>query len=188
MVEFAMIIMLFMTIVVAIIEFSFLFTSYLSVTFASRDAVQMAATYGNADGSDAAVLERVRQDITTPANSAQIKTVEIYLVDTSSSTSSPVGGAITTYTYDGGSHKFTKPDGTDIYLPFTGPAPDGYPEASRCNVNMGLGCEPKTTVDTVAVRITYQYKWITPFPQIIAGSGSGPLLVQFSTMRLEPIR
>jgi Flp pilus assembly protein TadG len=188
-VEFALVIPIFLTIVVAICEFSFLFTSYLSITYASRDAVQLAAELGNTPGVDCAVIQRITADVNTPANRQLIKTVEIYLVDTATGNSAPVGGAVATYTYDGGSHECTLPDGnTKILVPFspTPPTTSGYPEASRCNVNAGTGCVPaKLTVDTIAVRITYQYKWITPFAA--AAGGNGPLLVVTSVMRLEPV-
>jgi hypothetical protein len=191
-VEFAMVITMFITVVVAIIEFAFLFTSYVSLGFASHDASQMAATYGNTIGADAAVLERIDNDINTPANPTQIKSVDIFWVDTSTKDAKPVAGAETIYNYDGGSHKFTKPDGTDIYLPFV-QASNGYPEATRCNVNQAVGCLPTgaiahSTVDTIAVKITYQYIWITPFPRLVLnGSTTGPLMTSTNMMRLEPV-
>ncbi len=196
-VEFALVIPLFLLVVISIIEFAILFTSYLSVTYASRDAVQMAAAYGNTAGADCAVLERISQDIGTPANPAQIKSVDIYWVNTADSSGGSVVGATTTYTYDGGPpYQCTKPDGTKPYLPFSPAAPSnvGYVESARCNVNLGLNCpatasKAHNTVDTIAVTIKYQYKWVTPFPGLIlSGGGNGPMISQTSQMRLEPIQ
>lgn len=188
-VEFALVIPIFLTVVIAICEFSILFTSYLSITFASRDAVQLAAELGNSPGVDCAVIQRITADVNTPANPQLIKTVEIYLVDTATGNSAPVAGSIATYTYTGGSNQCTLPDGvTKINVPYspTPPTTTGYPEAGRCNVNSGTGCVPtKQTVDTIAVRITYQYKWITPFAA--AGGANGPMLTVTSVMRLEPV-
>jgi TadE-like protein len=187
MVEFALVIPIFLVLLIAIAEFSFLFTSYLSVGFASHDGVQMAATYGNTAGADAAVLQRIINDVGAPANSAQLKTVDIYWVNTSTADASPVGGAETIYTYDGGAHTYTLPSGGTVVLPFV-QSSNGYPESSRCNVNAGIGCVPgHTTVDTIGVKITYQYTWVTPFPQMINGPGTGPLLTQNNIMRLEPV-
>jgi Flp pilus assembly protein TadG len=184
-VEFALIIPIFLTVFFAIVEFSFLFTSYLSVGFASHDAVQMAATYGNTAGADTAVLQRVDNDVTTPANAAKIKTVTIFWVDTSTPNASSKADEI--YTYDGGSHPFTMPDGTTVYLPFVQTL-DNYPYSKRCNVNGGVSClAGHSTVDTIGVKITYQYTWITPFPALIGGSGNGPLITQINIMRLEPV-
>jgi hypothetical protein len=186
-VEFALVIPIFLTVFVAIAEFSFLFTSYISVNYASHDAAQLAATLGNTAGADAAVLQRVNVDINVPANPKQIKAVDIYWVNINSGNAAPVGGAETIYTYDGGAHAFVLPSGATVYLPFVRTS-NGYPEASRCNVNMGVGCQSgHTTVDTVGVKITYQYKWITPFPHLVGGSSFGPLLTSINMMRLEPV-
>jgi Flp pilus assembly protein TadG len=187
-VEFALVIPLFLTIVVAICEFTFLFTSYVSMSFASHDAVQLAATYGDTAGSDCAVLERIDNDVMTPADPKKITTVDIYWVDITSANASPVAGAENIYTYDGGAHQCNKPDGTTITVPFAGPSPNGYPEPVRCNVNKGIGCQPgHGAVDTVAVKITYQYTWITPFPGMLSGGALAPLITSINAMRLEPV-
>src|ERR1035437_246728 len=62
-VEFSLVIPVFLTVFFSIVEFSFLFTSYVSVGLASHDAVQLAATYGNTNGADAAILLRVSNDV-----------------------------------------------------------------------------------------------------------------------------
>ncbi|MGD0247817.1 MAG: TadE/TadG family type IV pilus assembly protein [Candidatus Limnocylindrales bacterium] len=188
-VEFTLVIPLFLVIVISIAEFSFLFTSYVSIGYATHDASQMAATLGNTPGADAAILQRIDNDVMVPANPQQIKEVDIYQVDTTSNNGSPMGSRINTWTYDGGSHAQTLPDGSTVYLPFTRTA-NGYPEGGRCNVNMGVGCTMfgQTTVDTIAVKIVYQYVWITPFPALVGGSTTGPVLSSINVMRLEPVR
>ena len=187
-VEFALVIPIFLSIFVAIVEFSFLFTSYVSIGFASHDGAQLAATLGNSIGSDCAVIERVDQDVMTPADPKRIVSVDIYWVNTATTNATPVGGAENIWTYDGGSHLCTKPDGTNIRIPFIATG-TGYSEMTRCNVNFGIGCSPgHSTVDTLAVKITYQYLWITPFPAMVGGSGTGPLMTSINVMRLEPVR
>jgi hypothetical protein len=198
-VEFTLVIPIFLGVVVAICEFSFLFTSFISVSYASHDAAQVAATYGNTAGADCAILQRISSDITVPADPAKIKDVDIYWVNTATADASPVGGAESIYTWDGGSHSCTKPDGTVIQIPFpissvqaTEAISGGYPETTRCNVNSGINCLPTngishSTVDTIAVKIRYQYTWMTPFPGVIAGLGSGPMLTSINIMRLEPV-
>jgi hypothetical protein len=198
-VEFALVIPIFLLVFMSVVEFTFLFTSFISVGYASHDAVQVAATYGNTAGADCAILERISNDIGIPANPAQVKAVDIYWVNTATPDASPVSGAENIYNYDnGGSHECIKPDGTKINVPYpisadraTEATSGGYPESQRCNVNAGTNC-PLTganrhdTVDTVAVKITYQYKWITPFPGMLGGSGNGPILTSINVMRLEP--
>jgi hypothetical protein len=187
-VEFALVIPLFLLIVVSIFEFSFLFTAYVSIGFATHDGSQLAAELGATAGADAAVLQRVSNDVMVPANPALIKTVDIYWVDTSTSNAAPVAGAENLWTYDGGSHAYTLPDGSTAYLPFI-QSSNGYPESARCNLNSGIGCLPShPTVDTIAVKITYQYQWITPFPRMLGTGAGGPLLTSVNVMRLEPIQ
>ena len=199
-VEFSLVIPIFLTLFVAITEFAFMFTSNVEINYASHDAAQVAATYGNTSGADCAVLQRVDNDLTIPANATQIKSVDIYWVNTATANASPVSGAENIYTYDGGSHQCTKPDGTTINVPFPiantlalEATSGGYPESTRCNVNSGINC-PATngvvhnTVDTLGVKITYQYKWVTPFPAMIGRSGNGPLFASINIMRLEPVQ
>jgi Flp pilus assembly protein TadG len=192
-VEFALVIPIFLTILVSIGEFMFLSTAYISVDFASHDASEVAAIYGNTAGADCAVLQRIDNDIMAPANPMLIKTVDIYWVNTSSTNASPMAGAENIYTYNGGNNPCTKPDGTTIYVPFPNvptieATSGGYPESTRCNVNQAIGCASgHTAIDTIAVKITYQYNWVTPFPQLISGSGTGPLLTVTNMMRLEPV-
>ena len=199
-VEFTLVIPIFLTLFVAITEFSFMFTSYVELNYASHDGAQLAATYGNTGGADCAVLERIDNDLGLPANSTQIRSVDIFWVNTATSNATPVSGAENIYTYDGGSHQCHKPDGTPINVPFpiasTSAAEStsgGYPESTRCNVNSGINC-PATngvshnTVDTLGVKITYQYTWVTPLPAMIGGSGNGPLFTLINIMRLEPVQ
>ena len=51
-VEFTLVIPIFLTLFVAITEFSFMFTSFVELNYASHDAAQVAATYGNTSGTD----------------------------------------------------------------------------------------------------------------------------------------
>jgi hypothetical protein len=187
-VEFSLVLLPFLTVFIALVEFTFLFASFLSVGYASHDSAQLAATYGNASGADCAVLERVTQDISAPADQSRIYSVDIFLVNTATN-GSPVAGKETIYLYDGGTHPCTKPDGTSIKVPFPyPPATNGYDVSDRCNVNQGIGCS-RATVDTLAVQITYQYQWMTPFPKLIGFlTGTGPQFTQTTIMRLEPVR
>jgi hypothetical protein len=189
-VEFSLVLLPFIILIVSILEFGFMFAAYNSISFASHDGSQMAAEYGNTSGADGLILRQIDQDISAPANNAQIVSVDIYWVDTAFSDGRAKAGYENLWTY-GGSTTFTLADGVTTYtVPFSRSS-NGYPDTSRCNVNGAIGCAnpPHTGVDTIGVTITYQYKWITPFPQLVFGnSGAGPKLVSTNIMRLEPIR
>jgi hypothetical protein len=195
-VEFSLILLPFVILVVAILEFGFLFASYNSVSFASHDGAQLAAQYGNTVGADCAIVQQVEQDVSAPANKTQIQTIDIYWVDMAFSDGRAKSGYENLWTRGGLTH-CVGPDGSKFDVPYTSPLGypnnvSGYPEVTRCNLNGALGCvnPPHTGVDTVGVKITYKYKWISPFPGLVFGNGSaaGPTLVGTTIMRLEPVK
>ncbi len=186
-VEFALVIPIFLTLVVAIAEFAFMFSSYLSISFVSRDGVQLAAELGNTPGADIVILNRIDNDITAPVDRNKIDHVDIFWAQTDGS---PHPGAINTWKR-GGTTSFTFPSGTTMTVPYTQTA-TGYRTEDRCNVTLAVDCAPgHSTIDTIGVSITYKYGWITPFPGLITGgsaSGSGFTMVQTNMMRLEPVK
>ena len=183
-VEFALVIPIFLTLVVAIAEFAFMFSSYLSISFASRDGVQTAAEMGDAPGADLVILQQIEQDVSAPVDKTKIVKVDIFWSDTSGNIKL---GAVNTW-IRGGSSTVTLPGGTIVTVPYT-QSTNSYPLSSRCNVLSAAGCDPgHTTIDTIGVKITYQYSWITPLPGLIGQSGSGMQMVQSNMMRLEPVK
>ena len=183
MVEFALVILPFMVLFVAIAEFAFMFSSYLSISFASRDGVQVAAEMGNDGSADFVILQRIEQDISAPLDKTKITSVDIYWSDGAGNVKL---GAINSWTR-GGSTSFTLPSGTILTVPYQQTA-SSYPPANRCNVISAAGCAVNhTSIDTIGVKITYQYAWITPLPSLIGGSGSGMQMSQSNMMRLEPV-
>ncbi len=184
-VEFALVIPIFLTVVVAIAEFAFLFTTYLSASFTSRDAVQVAAEMGNSPCSDEVILTRVEQDLTGPANSNNIKTVDIFWSD---GTGNIQGGAVNTWTRSGITTSCTLPDTTVVSVPYQLTS-SGYPLEDRCSTLLATDCQPgHSDIDTIGVTITYQYGWVTPLPGLVGISGSGMEIVQTNVMRMEPIK
>ena len=188
MVEFTMVILIFLMIVISIAEFSVLFTSYVSIGFDSKDAAQVATTLGDTPHADTAILERIYNDVMSPADQRRITEVDIYQVDLTSTSGGPLGSNVNRYDYDVSGFLYTRPDLSKVNLPFINKS-TGYPETNRCNVNKGIGCPgSKSTVDTIGVTIYYQYKWITPFPQFFTAGPNGPLLSSANIMRLEPVQ
>jgi Flp pilus assembly protein TadG len=183
-VEFALVIPIFITLVVAIAEFAFLFTSYLSTSFASRDGVQVAAEMGGDPCADEVILQRVESDLGAPADKTKITSVDIFWSDLNGN---PQGGAENIWNRTGNS-MCTTPGGTIITIPYTRTS-NGYPLANRCNIVSAAGCAPShTSIDTIGVKITYQYAWLTPLPSLLGGSGTGMTLTQSNMMRLEPVK
>ncbi len=174
-VEFSLVIPIFLSILIALVEFTFAFNALLAADYASRDGALMAAEGGDGAGADCSVLKTVEADFGAPTDAAQIQKVEIYRATAAGAQS---GGA-TVYTRTG-TYNCTLPDGTAISVPFTRTA-DGYPMSGRCNVLAGCNGQP---MDFVGVRVTYKHTWRTAF-----GSTFGPFLtvVKSNSMRMEPV-
>lgn len=181
-VEFALIFPIFVTLVMGVIEFGFVFNAMLSVNYAARDAALAAAEAGDTLGADCVILKAVDDAIGPPTNDDRITTVDIF----QASPNGAMLGAPTTYTR-GGSTSCTFVDGTTATLPYTQTA-NGYAETARCNILAGCGGSGSGgSVDNVAVRITYTHTWVTPIRNFIGGGSGGITFDRSSVMRMEPI-
>jgi hypothetical protein len=181
-VEFALVFPLFMLMVFALIEFTFVFSGMLGISYATRDAALLAAEAGNATGSDCMVIKAVDRAVGPPADDNRIQSVVIYRADQNGT---EMAGVSNTWTRGGTT---TCIDGSAIpYVRQT----NGYPEVSRCNYLAGCGAG-HPGLDTVGVRVTYAHQWVTPlggFPGLGFGGqgGTGFVLTQSNAMRLEPV-
>ena len=198
-VEFSLVFPVFLVIFLAVIEFAFVFNAQLSINFATRDAALIAAEAGNAVGADCVILAKVDQDVTAPANRAQIQTVKIFWtnsvgdpLDTSGNvtTMGAASQAINSYTR-GGSTTCTFVDGSTQTVSYTLVGTARYVDVNRCNDLAGssAGCQAgHATLDTVAVQVTYLDTWRTPLHNLIGPLGiSGWTLGQTNEMRMEPV-
>lgn len=180
-VEFSLIIPIFMTLIVAIAEFSFILTIKIGVTDTAQDAVQMAAEMGNNPDADFAILSRIETDLTGPADKTKIQSVEIFWTNNYGN----VNLGEMRYTRTGLLHN----KANTATVPYTADAGGAYPYSARCNVVSGVGCPSgHSTVDWIGVKIIYQYSWVTPLPGLVGLSGTAPTFVQSSICRMEPIQ
>lgn len=178
--EFALALPLFLTIMLAIIEFAFAFNSVLAVNFASRNAALTAAEGGDAAGTDCLVLRAIENDVGAPADRSRIGQVEIFRSDRNGS----MVGTATVYARDGGSTTCAYAGGTTVTVPYSLLA-DGYPEAGRCNIL--AGCADGHSLDLVGVRITYTHVWITPLRAFVGGNPGGFTFDRANATRMEPV-
>ena len=185
-VEFALVIPLFLILMTAVIEFAFLFNALLSSTLASRDASLIAAEAGDTPGGDCVILRAVEADITAPADTNQIQSVSISWANTT--TGQPIAGAVNTYTRTGSTT--CSVDGKSITVPYTLSGSGGYDSADRCNVLAGCGLDSASRnhpgVDTIGVQVTYAYPWHTPLKSLM-GSTLNWIFTPSNAMRMEPV-
>ena len=200
-VEFSLVIPLFLVLLMGVIEFAFLMNGQLSINYATRDSALIAAEAGNTgldaqshDLADCVILQKIQQDVRAPANVANITQVQIYWTN---ATGQPLdqSGGVTTFgsptqavnSYLPGSTTCTYPDSTTITVPFKETAAN-YPSSKRCNAILGTGCTAgHTGLDTIGVLVTYNDAWKTPLHNLIGLMGSGWTVTQSNQMRMEPV-
>jgi Flp pilus assembly protein TadG len=182
-VEFALIFPLFITLMLFIIEFAFVFSALLGINYASRNAALIAAEAGNDVLADCVILAEVERSVGAPGNPASIQTVMIYRTDQGGSS------RLATLAYTrGGSTTCTKGSGASavtLTVPYSSPT-GTYTYAQRCNVLAGCASLGRTQIDTIGIEIAYQHTWVTPIRNF-GGSGTGATLTQSNAMRMEPI-
>ena len=169
-----MVFMIFITIVVALMEFSFLLTTKIGVTNTAQDAVQLASQLGNTASADFQILQLVEKDISAPMDKAKIVSVEIFKTDSYGTTNLGEDK----YKRDGG--LYHNPSDILQTVPYT-QSTHTYDPSIRQNV-------VATGVDYVGVIVTYQYTWITPITNLVSLGSTGMTFVQSSVSRMEPIQ
>ena len=197
-VEFALVIPIFLVLLMGLIEFSFLMNGQLSINFATRDAALIAAEAGNATGADCVILRKVEQDVSAPANSANISQVQVFWtnangqpLDTSGNVTTFGSGtqAADTYTRTG-TTTCTFADGTTLAVPYSLSGTANYPTDARCSNVLGTteGClAGHPGIDTIGVKVTYFDSWRTPLHNLIGLLGAGWTVTESNQMRMEPV-
>jgi Flp pilus assembly protein TadG len=189
-VEFSLLIPLFLVLVTGLFEFVFAFNALLNSNFASRTAGLVAAEAGNTAGGDCLILGGLDGAVGPPAEVNAISQVEIQRTNSYGT----VVYATNVYQRTG-STRCTLSDGTTRTVPYSAVS-SGYPSSQRCNVLPPYGCPTltptRTTVDNVAVQITYVYPWHTPLKSLLgfvggSMSGTGWTFVQRNVFRMEPV-
>jgi Flp pilus assembly protein TadG len=175
-VEFALVVPLFMTMLISFVEFAFTFNAVLATDFSSRDAALAAAEAGNAAGADCVILQTVESDMQAPTDPGQIQSVQIYRTTASGT----VGD--TTIWQKSGATDCRFPDGTVRSMPYTRTQND-YDETTRCNVLAGCR-DPDRPIDHIGVKVTYRYIWKTPIGQAISQWLD---VFRSNSMRMEPV-
>ncbi len=191
-VEFALVIPLFLVLLMGVIEFSFMFNSTLAINFATRDASLIAAEAGSQSTADCAILAKIEQAIGAPLDKTKtatggIQSVTIYKADRAGN---PVAGVQTVYDRTGSTAcAGFSPDPMPYTLGTNGYPMGEAPTGGRCDIL--AGCAATIPMDSIGVRIVYRYYFHTPVRNLVSflpGASGGYLDIAWSNvMRMEPI-
>ncbi len=165
-VEFSLVMPIFMTLLMGVIEFGFLYNGLLTVQFAARQGVSAAAQAGGVDGADCSILDAVEKALSVPIDHDRVEFVEIFQSDAAGDV---VPGIVNRY--ERGGTLDCPGTGTQ---PYTMVGVEGYPQIERHDaLSEGL--------DVIGVRVGYQYLGITP-----VALGRSWDLADGATLRMEP--
>jgi hypothetical protein len=165
-VEFSLVIPIFVALLMGVVEFGFLYNNLLTVQYAARQGVSAAAQAGGVDGADCSILNAVEHALTAPINHQQVEFVDIFQSDAAGDV---VPGVVNHYVRAG----TLDCPGTGTQ-PYTLVGPEGYSQIGRHDALIeGL--------DVIGVRVGYQYVGMTP-----VAFGRTWDLADGATLRMEP--
>jgi Flp pilus assembly protein TadG len=193
-VEFALVIPLFLFVLLAIIEFAFVFNAVLTANYATRDASLIAAEAGSSEGADCVIISKLLEDMRAPVDAADVSKIIIYRAK---SAGDPYNGS-----FDNSGNVWVRSGTTDCSaygksatLPYT-LTTENYPEGTpstvdgtggRCNFLSGCPNTTLRTRDAVGVQVTYNYAWHTPLGNFLPWASGTFTIVRGNEMRMEPI-
>jgi Flp pilus assembly protein TadG len=181
-VEFAILIPLFLMLLLGMLEFGFVFSHHLGLEYATREGARMAAALGSGtnqvacDHVDENVIAALQRVVTSPGSQlklANISAVRIYEADVNGV---QVGALV------------------NVWTPGTGPVVDGYAlKFSQTSVGWSACTRknswtvPNNPPDSVGVSLTYRYDMITPLGNLVQAFGGGSIPINDRTiMALNP--
>jgi hypothetical protein len=178
-VEFSLVLPIFLIVLMGMIEFGVAFNAVLNINRASQNGALLASQAGNDLGADCLILDRIERQLGSPLDKRDIMQVQIIRTNTTGA----VIQAANVYTRSG---SMTCGDTTVPYRASS----IGYPETQRCNVQAGcpLLTPARSTVDKIGVRIQYRHAWVTPLRFLMPGGSGGAnwTFQKTNVSRMEP--
>jgi Flp pilus assembly protein TadG len=193
-VEFALVVPLFLMVLLAMIEFAFIFNSLLTANYATRDASLIAAEAGSSEGADCVILAKLLEDMRPPVAGEDIQQIIIYRAR---SAGDPYNG-----TFANSGNVWVRsgttdcsPYGKSATMPYTlqtANYAEGAPDMTdgtggRCAFLAGCPNATLRPRDAVGVQVTYDYHWHTPLGNFLPFANGPFTIVRANEMRMEPI-
>ena len=197
-VEFTLIVPVFMVILFGMIEFGFVFTHDLTVEYATREGARAGSALDNGGGTlgcgtsqspswttvDPLVIAAVERVLQSPGSQVVISNVsQIVIYKANPTTGANDQGLQDVWTYSAGNGPI--PQGSTNHLNFVDssyPNSDAWEACSRSNAS--------PNIDSIGVSLTYHYAFQTPLASVLrffGGSGGATLtLTDKTVMQLNP--
>jgi hypothetical protein len=197
-VEFTLIVPVFMVILFGMIEFGFVFTHDLTVEYATREGARAGSALDNGGGTlgcgsgqspnwttvDPLVIAAVERVLQSPGSQVVISNVsQIVIYKANPTTGANDQGFQDVWTYSAGGGPI--PQGSTNHLNFVDssyPNGDAWQACSRSNAS--------PNIDSIGVSLTYTYTFQTPLSSVLrffGGAGSTTLTLNDKTvMQLNP--
>lgn len=183
-VEFAMLVPVFMLLLLGLLEFGFVFDHTMTVSYATREGARSGAAFAQGNATtipcvdiDKNIIAAVQRVLKAPGSLVQVNRITNVTIYQATSTGTPVANRSNVWTYSAGG----------------GPSVDGaaldfiqggvqWNACSRIN-----GASP----DSLGVSITYDYKFVTPLSAALGffgpPGGAGLTIRDRTVMALNPI-
>lgn len=192
-VEFALLVPVFMLILLGLLEFGMVFDHAMTLTTATREGARNGAAFANGNTTtmvcttsvdvDKYIIASVQRVLKAPGSQVVLRPSTKIVIYNSAADGTVSAGQSNTWTYS----------------PGAGPTVDGAPldfvqgtvNWNACTRdNSGTQSAPFAPPDSLGVSITYQYQYVTPLAAVLgffgpAGSG-GLTITDHSVMSLNP--
>jgi Flp pilus assembly protein TadG len=186
-VEFAMLVPVFMLILLGLLEFGMVFDHTMTITTATREGARNGAAFANGNSTtmicttsvdvDKYIIAAVQRVLKAPGSRVVVSRVQEIDIYKAAANGTPSGTAINAWTYSAGA----------------GPVVDGAPlDFVQGTVNWDACTRDNTgtTPDSLGVSIRYNYQFQTPLAAVIGffgPAGTGGLTISDRTvMSLNP--
>lgn len=176
-VEFAMIVPVFMLLLLGILEFGFIFDHAMTLNYASREGARSGAAFAAGNDTtmpctasvdvDKHIIAAIQRVIDAPGSQVAASRISEIRIYSAGSSGAQLGSAANVWTYDAGGGPLVDGAALDFSATST-----GWNACARDNSWTG-GVAP----DSLGIGIRYTYEFVTPLAGIVgffgpAGSGS----------------
>ncbi len=179
-VEFAIGVPLLLVLLLGMVEFGFVFTHHIGLEYASREGARMGSALASGSASmpcaevDNNVIAALQRVVTSPGSQINVGNISQIQIYSANASGDPVGSLINTWVPG------TGPTVDGVALQFHNTS-TGWPACPIGNRNNGA------SPDSIGVRLTYRYDFVTPLGNFIAAFGTSQLTMTDKTvMALNP--